>query len=54
MIEKETKNKEYCSKLDEARNYREVWKIVKSTVKESLGETRGGMILFLDDLSLNL
>ena len=47
-------NKEYCSKLDEARSYREVWKIVKTTVKDSLGETRGGMMLFLDDLSLNL
>ena len=54
MIEKEAKNKEYCSKLDKARSYREVWKIVKTTVKDSLGETRGGMILFLDDLSLNL
>ena len=53
-MDKKSKNNEYCSKLDKAQSYSEVWEIVKTTVKESLGETRGGMMLFLDDLALNL
>jgi hypothetical protein len=36
--------------LDEAKNYAEVWKIVKETVECALGARRGSMMLFLDDL----
>lgn len=52
MSIKESKIEEYCSKLDTAKDYSEIWKIVKSTVKDSLGEQRSAMMLFLDDLSL--
>ena len=44
----------YSSKLEKAEGYGEVWEIVKDTVKNSLGKYRVGMMLFLDDLSLNL
>jgi hypothetical protein len=40
--------------LDEARNYAEVWKIVKETVECTLGKRRNSMMLFLDDLPLQL
>ena len=42
------------SKLKTAKSYSEVWKIVKDTVKISLGIRRGSMMLFLDDLPLQL
>lgn len=51
---KEDKIEEYCSKLDTANDYSEIWKIVKSTVKDALGVQRSSMMLFLDDLSLSL
>ncbi len=54
MSIRESKIKEYCSDLDTAKDYSEIWKIVKTTVKDSLGEYRSGMMLFLDDLSLSL
>lgn len=50
----ESKIEEYCSELDKAKDYSEIWKIVKTTVKDSLGESRSGMMLFLDDLTLSL
>jgi hypothetical protein len=34
--------------------YNDVWKIVKDTVHDSLGEYRAGMMLFLDNLPLYL
>jgi len=40
--------------LDKARNYAEVWKIVKQTAEFALGKRRDGMMLFLDDLPLQL
>ena len=40
--------------LETARNYGEVWQIVKDTVKFSLGKRRDSMMLFLDDLPLQL
>ena len=40
--------------LETAKNYGEVWQIVKDTVKFSLGKRRDGMMLFLDDLPLQL
>lgn len=41
-------------KLEGAKGYGEVWEIVKNTVKTFLGKDRVGMMLFLDDLPLNL
>jgi hypothetical protein len=40
--------------LEKAKNYGEVWQIVKDTVKLSLGKRRDSMMLFLDDLPLQL
>jgi len=40
--------------LDAAKNYAEVWQIVKDTVEFSLGEHRDSIMLFLDDLPLQL
>ena len=45
---------EYCSKIDEAEGFSQVWEIVKATVKTSLGKQRLGMLLFLDDLPLHI
>lgn len=42
------------SKLDNARSYGEVWELVKKNAKEVLGKQRVGMMLFLDDLQLNI
>jgi hypothetical protein len=52
----DTKNKVefFRSELSKAEGYGEVWKIVKDTVKYSLGEHRVGMILFLDNLPLHI
>jgi hypothetical protein len=44
----------YREELEMAKNYAEVWQIVKNTVESSLGKSRGGMMLFLDDLPLQL
>ncbi|MCW4030460.1 MAG: hypothetical protein NWE92_12545 [Candidatus Bathyarchaeota archaeon] len=40
--------------LDHAKNYAQVWKIVKQTVQAAMGKQRDGMMLFLDDLPLQL
>jgi hypothetical protein len=40
--------------LDKAKNYAEVWKIVKESVAYALNKRRDGMMLFLDDLPLQL
>jgi len=44
----------YRSRLDEAEGFSEIWELVKDTVKHALGEHRVGMMLFLDDLPLQL
>jgi len=44
----------YRSRIDKAGGFGEVWDIVKDTVKDSLGEYRVGMMLFLDNLPLRL
>ncbi len=50
-----TKDEEcFGSNLDDAKNYAEVWKIVKETVAYALEKRRDGMMLFLDDLPLQL
>lgn len=45
---------QYSLRLDEAKGYSEVWELVKDTVKTALGEHRVGMMLFLDDLPIQL
>jgi hypothetical protein len=40
--------------LETAKNYGEVWQTVKDTVKFSLAKRRDSMMLFLDDLPLQL
>lgn len=44
----------YGAILDKAKNYAEVWKIVKETAECALGKRRDCMMLFLDDLPLQL
>jgi len=51
--EAETKDK-FRTGLETAENYCEVWRIVKNSVKSSLGKGRGSMMLFLDDLPLQI
>jgi len=46
--------KKYSDRLGDAKNYREIWNVVRDTVEFSLGKRRGSMILFLDDLPLQL
>lgn len=45
---------DYNSRLESAKDYSDVWEIVKETTKSSIGRHRVGMMLFLDDLSLNI
>ena len=40
--------------LDRAKGYGRVWELVKTTTKKALGEQRVGMMLFLDDLPVQL
>jgi len=44
----------FRNSLETAESYAEVWRIVKGTVEFSLGKRRGSMMLFLDDLPLQL
>ena len=44
----------FVSRLDKAKNYSEVWNIVKETTAYALGKRRDCMMLFLDDLPLQL
>ena len=54
MSTEEKKASNYISRLENAKDYGEVWEVVKETTKHSLGKYRVGMMLFLDDLPLNL
>ncbi len=45
---------EHRNRLDTAKNYGEIWNIVRDTIEFSLGKRRGGMMIFLDDLPLQL
>jgi hypothetical protein len=45
---------DFISRLDNAKDYSDLWEIVKETTKYSLGQYRAGMMLFLDDLPLNI
>lgn len=44
----------FRDRLEKATSYGEVWEIVKDTVALSLNKRRGGMMLFLDDLPIQL
>ncbi len=46
--------KRFTARLNTAKNYAEVWQIVKDTVQFSLGKRRDNLMLFLDDLPLQL
>ena len=54
MSEGESSVDKFRSSLDTAGSYAEVWQIVKETVAFSLDKRRGSMLLFLDDLPLQL
>ncbi len=55
MAEKESStNLKYQRELENAKTYAEVWQIVKNTTEISIGKHRVGMMLFLDDLPLQL
>jgi hypothetical protein len=45
---------QYRSRLENAASYGEVWEIVKDTVEFALHKRRGSMMLFLDDLPIQL
>jgi hypothetical protein len=49
-----TANSRFAQKLDRAKTYAEVWTTVKETVEYALGKRGGNMMLFLDDLPLQL
>lgn len=44
----------YRRRLETAKSYGEVWEIVKGTVEYALHKRRSGMMLFLDDLPIQL
>ena len=46
--------KNYRRRLEEAKSYGEIWDIVKDVADFSLQKRRSGMMLFLDDLPLQL
>ena len=52
--QKDSRIESYRSRIEKAQGYAEVWEIVKDSVKDSLGEHRVGLMLFLDDLPFQL
>lgn len=54
MSEEKTSVAKFRSSLETAENYAEVWKTVKKTVEFALHKRRGSLMLFLDDLPLQL
>lgn len=54
MSVKEKGTTNYNSRLENAKDYGEIWEVVKETAKHSLGQYRVGMMLFLDDLPLSI
>jgi hypothetical protein len=47
-------SEEYRRRLDNGANYSEVWELVKDTVEYVFHNRRGSMMLFLDDLPIQL
>jgi hypothetical protein len=45
---------QFGDELDKAKDYAEVWRIVKQTVEYAMGKRGGCMMLFLEDLPLQL
>jgi diketogulonate reductase-like aldo/keto reductase len=45
---------DYRKRLETAASYGEVWEIVKDTVESALHKRRSGIMLFLDDLPIQL
>ena len=54
MNEDKTSVTKFRNSLETADSYAAVWQIVKDTAEFSLGKQRGNMMLFLDDLPLQL
>jgi hypothetical protein len=55
MSKSESSNSERLrDRLDDAKSYGEVWDVVRDSVEFSLHKRRGGMMLFLDDLPVQL
>ena len=54
MSEGESSVDKFRSRLQTAKSYAEVWQIVKETVEFSFGKRGSSMMLFLDDLPLQL
>jgi len=52
--QKDSRVEVYRSRIERAKGYAEVWEIVKDSVRDTLGEHRVGMMLFLDDLPFQL
>jgi hypothetical protein len=50
----ESRSGNFRKRLEGAKNYSEIWDVVKDTVEFSIHRRRGGMMLFLDDLPLQL
>jgi hypothetical protein len=51
---KSSTTEEFRNRLEKAANYGELWQIVKDAVAFSLNKRRSGMMLFLDDLPIQL
>ncbi|MCW3984115.1 MAG: hypothetical protein NWE96_08990 [Candidatus Bathyarchaeota archaeon] len=49
-----TDTEHFATRLNQAKNYAEVWAIVQETAQSALGKRRNCMMLFLDDLPLQL
>jgi hypothetical protein len=47
-------SEQFSSRLDNAKDFAEVWQIVKDTVEFAQAKRRDAMMLFLDDLPLQL
>jgi hypothetical protein len=52
--EKPSVVEDYRRRLETAKSYGEVWEIVKDTAESALRRRRSGMMLFLDDLPVQL
>jgi hypothetical protein len=48
------KHKEYADQLDRSQNFREVFTLVKKSVKDALNRERTGLSLYLQDLALKV
>ncbi len=49
-----SETQKFRARIDQASNYSEVWTIVKDTVTFTFGKRSGSMMLFLDDLPLQV